>query len=103
MEWLSYFGYRRPINGQKIFYYGEHIGVWRGTYSYDPNDPVSPHRMICSEKSEETDEVLAQYGLSNMTMIVDRMDCPWWMADDGQEKPLRPSEPYPKDYPSLKN
>jgi hypothetical protein len=32
MEWLSFFGHRRPINGQKIIYYGEPIGVWRGKY-----------------------------------------------------------------------
>ena len=32
MEWISFHGPRRPINGQKIIYYGEAIGVWRGTY-----------------------------------------------------------------------
>ena len=30
MEWISFHGPRRPINGQKIIYYGEAIGVWRG-------------------------------------------------------------------------
>lgn len=99
MEWISFFGPRRPINGQKIFYYGEPIGVWKGTYSLDYNDPVSPHRMICGEKNEETSEVLEKYGLANMPMTVDRMDAPWWMPDDGQEKPPKPNQPYPKDYP----
>jgi len=87
MEWLSYFGHRRPINGQKIFYFGEMIGVWRGTYSLDWNDPVSPHRMICSESPG----------------MVDRMDAPWWMPDEGQPKPERPAKDYPKDYPGWDN
>jgi hypothetical protein len=103
MEWLSYFGRRRPINGQKIFYYGPNIGVWRGTYSLDWSDPYCPHRMICGERNQETDEVLSEHGLDKMTMMVDRMDAPWWMPDEGQEKPAPPSEPYPKDYPSYEN
>lgn len=96
MEWISFFGPRRPINGQKIFYYGEFIGVWSGNYSLDWEDPVSPHRIICGERNN--DEVLAKYGLDNLTMIVDRMDAPWWMPDEGQEKPQKPSQPYPDDY-----
>lgn len=83
MEWLSFFGHRRPINGQKIFYYGEFIGVWRGTYNLDWNDPVSPHRIFCGESPG----------------VVDRMDAPWWMPDEGQGKPEKPSDAYPKDYP----
>ena len=27
MEWISFFGPRRPINGQKVYYFGEYIGV----------------------------------------------------------------------------
>lgn len=100
MEWLSYFGYRRPINGQKIFYYGPSIGVWRGKYRYSPNDPYCEHLMVCGERDKETDEALAPYGLDKMEMTVDRMDAPWWMPDEGQDKPAPPSEPYPKDYPS---
>ena len=104
MEWISFFGPRRPINGQKIFYYGECIGVWSGKYNLDWNDPVSPHRIICGEKpSNETSDVLAEYGLNNLTMIVDRMDAPWWMPDEGQEKPKKPEIDYPKDYPSRKD
>lgn len=100
MEWISYFGPRRPINGQKIFYYGPNIGVWRGTYSLDWNDPYCEHRMICGERDKDTDDVLSQYGLNNIQMMVDRMDAPWWMPDEGQDKPDPPNEPYPKDYPS---
>lgn len=99
MEWLSFFGYRRPINGQKIIYYGEAIGVWRGKYKIDRNDPYCEHLIICGEKNEETNEVLKEYGLDKLTMMVDRMDAPWWMPDEGQEKPAPPKEEYPPDYP----
>lgn len=84
MEWISFHGPRRPINGQKIIYYGEPIGVWRGEYRYSPEDPVSHHLILCHES----------YG------FVDRMDAPWWMPDEGQPKPPPPKEHYPKDYPS---
>jgi len=30
MEWISFFGPRRPINGQKVYYFGPYIGVWQG-------------------------------------------------------------------------
>jgi len=99
MEWLSFFGYRRPINGQKIYYYGEHIGVWQGRYEIHWDDPVSPHIIICEQRDLETDKVLADYGLNNVAFMVDRMDAPWWMPYEGQPKPEKPSEPYPKDYP----
>lgn len=100
MEWISFFGPRRPINGQKIYYYGEAIGVWSGTYKIDRNDPVCEHLIICDEEPDkETNEVLKEYGLDKLTMMVDRMDAPWWMPNDGQPKPSKPSEPYPKDYP----
>lgn len=84
MIWLSFFGYRRPIDGQKIIYYGEPIGVWRGTYKVDRTDSYCEHLIFCGESPG----------------VVDRMDAPWWMPDEGQEKPQPPSEPYPKDYPS---
>lgn len=38
MEWISFHGPRRPINGQKIIYYGEPIGVWRGHYKINYED-----------------------------------------------------------------
>jgi uncharacterized Fe-S cluster protein YjdI len=85
MEWLSFFGYRRPINGQKIIYYGEPIGVWRGTYKIDRSDPFCEHLIFCGEGS--------------IGGVVDRMDAPWWMPDEGQDKPQPPKDPYPKDYP----
>jgi len=82
MEWISFFE-RQPHDGQQIFYYGEHIGVWAGRYKYDPNDPVSHHIIHCSES----------WG------VVDRMDAPYWMPDEGQPKPERPVYDYPDDYP----
>jgi hypothetical protein len=83
MEWISFFE-RQPEDGQGIWYYGQHIGVWSGEYVYSPNDPVSPHIMLCHESIG----------------IVDRMDAPWWMPDEGQPKPPPPKEHYPKDYPT---
>jgi len=82
MEWISFFE-RQPEDGQGIWYYGQHIGVWSGEYVYSPNDPVSPHIMLCHESIG----------------LVDRMDAPWWMPYEGQDKPEKPSTPYPPDYP----
>lgn len=82
MEWISFFGPRRPINGQKVYYFGPHIGVWQGRYEIHHDDLVSPHILVC----EET------FG------FVDRNDAPWWMPYGGQPKPLRPTTDYPKDY-----
>lgn len=80
MEWISFFE-RQPENGQSIWYYGKYIGVWAGRYEYHPNDPISHHLMI-SEGG-----------------IVDRMDAPWWMPNDGViSRPNKPDQPYPKDY-----
>ena len=84
MEWISFFE-RQPYEGQQIFYYGEHIGVWAGRYNYSPNDPVSPHIIHCSESCG----------------VVDRMDTPWWMSrHEGMTKPEKPNRPVPPDYPS---
>lgn len=86
MEWISFHGPRRPINGQKIIYYGEAIGVWRGHYVIDRNDPYCEHIIICDESPG----------------VVDYMDAPWWMPDEGQPKPPPPESDYPKDYGKLK-
>jgi len=83
VQWISFFE-KQPEHGQGIWYYGECIGVWAGKYIYDPNDPVSHHLMICDESPG----------------VVDRMDAPYWQPRFGQTKPEKPSQPYPKDYPS---
>ena len=83
MEWISFFGPRRPINGQSIYYYSEHFGVRKGKYVYSPNDPYSPHMIHSTECAG----------------FCDRMDAPWWMPDDGQERPVKPNRPEPPDYP----
>lgn len=104
MQWISFHGPRKPINGQKIYYYGENIGVWKGRYKIDRDDPVSPHLILCEEETSlpndilEAVEILA--GEPKITGVVDNMDAPWWMPYEGQPKPEKPSEPYPKDYPS---
>lgn len=101
MQWLSFFGPRRPVNGQKIYYYGEHIGVHKGRYEIHHDDLVSPHIIICEEeRDEELDAALSKYGLNNLSFMVDRMDAPWWMPYEGQDKPVNPETLYPKDYPS---
>jgi len=87
MEWLSFFGPRRPINGQKIIYYGEPIGVWRGTYKVDRSDLYCEHLIFCGE--------------GTIKGVVDRMDAPWWMPyEEGMTKPEKPSRIIPPDYPS---
>lgn len=83
MNWISFFS-ELPKHGQKIWYYGEYIGVWRGHYIYEPNDPVSPHLVF----------PIDTFGLA------DRMDCPWWMPyEDGMQKPDKPSQARPENYP----
>ena len=86
MDWLSFFGYRRPINGQNIYYYGEGIGgPWKGKYVYNPKDPISHHNIHSTECAG----------------FCDRMDAPWWMPDDGiMVRPNKPTQLYPSDYPS---
>jgi hypothetical protein len=107
MEWLSFFGYRRPINGQRIYYYGENIGVWRGRYKIDWNDPVSPHLILCEEETSLPDGLLDAVqiiaGEPKVTGVVDNMDAPWWQPYEGQQKPLPPNKPYPDDYPSFRD
>lgn len=83
MEWISFFE-KRPKHGQKIFYYGEPIGVWYGEYRYVPEDLCCPHLILSLE----------------CAWVVDRMDAPWWMPDEGQTKPPKPEQDYPPDYPA---
>lgn len=89
MIWISFFPgkdyHRMPRDGQKVIYYGEPIGVWRGTYKRDRNDTFCEHILICGES----------WG------VVDYMDAPWWMPDEGQEKPQPPERDYPDGYPGL--
>jgi hypothetical protein len=100
MEWISFFE-KQPEQGQSIWYYGEALGVWRGTYEFEPNDPFCPYQMVCRERTKETDEILSKYGLDTIEMTADRMDAPWWMPDDGvMSRPIKPAKDYPEDYPN---
>lgn len=83
MDWISFFE-KQPEHGQKIYYYGQYIGVWLGHYEYHIDDSFSPHIIICDE----------------CPGVVDRMDAPWWMPYYGQPKPEKPKSYYPIDYPS---
>jgi hypothetical protein len=104
MQWISFFGPRKPVNGQKIYYYGEGIGVWKGRYKIDFNDPVSPHLILCEEENGLPNEVQSAVEIlakePNVTGVVDNMDAPWWMPYEGQPKPPKPDKDYPDDYPS---
>ena len=83
LAWISFFQ-RQPRDGQKIWYYGKHIGVWLGIYHYSPNDPVSHHIILCDEAPG----------------FVDRMDAPYWQPYERKQRPAKPEKDYPEDYPS---
>jgi hypothetical protein len=84
-EWISFFK-EQPEDGQKIYYYGDMIGVWSGTYRYSPDDIYS-HHLIYNDSGAG---------------FVDRMDAPWWMPFSDQ-KPEKPSQKYPDDYLSKRS
>lgn len=77
---------RMPINGQRVWYYGPHIGVWRGKFVID--------------KSEEGKCMARKYGLpvdlfvcGETLGVVDSDDAPYWMPyEDGSERPAEPEE-----------
>lgn len=99
--WLSYYTWS-PTPGQEIFYYGASIGVWRGVYRFVPglDDPVfSPHQMTPRDSVADFTGLLARCGLDSMRFVVDRLDAPWWMPDNGQDRPEPPIAEYPYDYP----
>ena len=50
----------------------------------DKEDICCEHLLICGESAG----------------MVDYMDAPWWMPDEGQEKPQPPAKPYPDGHPS---
>lgn len=87
MIWISFFPgkdyHRMPVDRQKVIYYGESIGVWRGIYVRNRGYDYCDHLLICNEGG-----------------VCDRIDAPWWMPDEGQEKPQPPAKPYPDGYPS---
>ena len=61
-----------PQHGQKVWYYGPQIGVWRGRYEYHADAMASPHLFLCEESPG----------------VCDRMDAPCWMpATDERPKP----------------
>jgi len=70
--WISAMD-RLPQHGQKVWYYGPHLGVWRGRYEYHAEAMASPHLFLCEESPG----------------VCDRMDAPWWMPVTG-ERPVPP-------------
>lgn len=87
MIWISFFPgkdyHRMPRDGQKVIYYGEPIGVWRGTYKRVKEDICCEHLLLCNDGG-----------------VCDIYDTPWWQPDEGQEKPQPPTKPYPDGYPN---
>ena len=77
---------RLPINGQRVWYYGPHIGVWRGKFEID--------------KSEEGRAMARKFGVPTDLFVcdealgwVDSDDAPYWMPyEEGSERPEKPQE-----------
>ena len=75
---------RMPVNHQRVWYYGELLGVWRGRFVID--------------KSERGLELTRKYGVPNTTFhceespgVCDTDDAPYWMPyEEGSEKPQPP-------------
>lgn len=75
---------RLPINGQNVWYYGPHIGVWRGRFEID--------------KTPESESMRHQCGVSMNLFIcgealgvVDTDDAPYWMpCEPGSDRPEKP-------------
>lgn len=75
-----------PTPGQKVYYFGENIGLWVGVYSYEegPEDfpyELCPHVFSCDD------------GWGN----VDACDAPYWQPYDAKReskgyRPLPPRE-----------
>lgn len=86
-----------PQEGQKVYYFGENIGLWVGTYHYQPRkiefgkvegyekylEPIElcPHVFYCDD------------GWGN----VDACDAPYWLPYDAEReskgwRPLPPKE-----------
>lgn len=82
-----------PENGQKVYYFGPHIGIWVGTYQHKINGvntnkgyvELCPHLFYCDDG----------FG------VVDACDAPFWLPYDAEResKGWRPIVPpkYTKD------
>jgi len=78
-----------PTSGQKVYYFGQNIGLWVGTYEHEPRTikldcdkfDLCPHIFYCDD------------GWGN----VDACDAPYWQPYDAEReskgwRPLPPRE-----------
>lgn len=74
-----------PKDGQKVYYFGPQIGLWRGTYRHCPEDKYNPHLFF-----SDADPV---FGIN---MHVDRDDAPFWReySEEYEKKGYVPLPPY---------
>jgi hypothetical protein len=75
-EWIS-ISERKPEENQKIYYFGDHLGMFRGEYFYDETSKGNPHKFY------------SEHG------IVDADDISHWMPYDHGLKDIIP---FPPDY-----
>lgn len=75
-QWISV-KYILPSNNQKVYYFSNFLGMFRGEYFYDENSKGNPHKFY------------SEYG------IVDADDISYWMPYDHS---LRDMIPLPPDY-----
>lgn len=73
-----------PQDGQKVYYFGPNIGLWRGTYRYCPDDPWK-HLFFC-----DSDPVFG------IPMHVDFDDAPYWREynEEDEKRGFVPILPY---------
>lgn len=75
---------RLPINGQRVWYYGPHIGVWRGHFKIDKS---TEGRAMARKWGVPTDLFVCDEALG----VVDSDDAPVWMPyEEGSERPEKP-------------
>lgn len=65
-----------PEKGQKIYYFSENVGIFRGTYEYDSSSKGNPHKFI------------SKHG------ILDRDDVSYWMPYDHSLRDMIPLPPF---------
>lgn len=75
-KWIS-IRYQKPTEGQKVYYFCDFLGIFRGEYFYDENSKGNPHKFY------------SEHG------IVDADDISYWMPYDHR---LKDMIPLPPDY-----
>lgn len=75
-KWIAS-GYILPQNNQKVYYFCDFLGIFRGEYFYDNTSKSNPHKF-CSEHG-----------------ILDGDDISYWMPYDHR---LKDMIPLPPDY-----